>query len=75
MKDEMKNLPVALWNDMTDEEWHYLLRTSFLPPRLKIKYYRLMDIQNPPPGPIEVFMQRDDLDRMIAEAKKKNAPR
>ena len=71
MKGKMKDLPPALWSDATDEEMHYLVTTSFLPPRLKAKYYRLMDIQNPPPGPIEVFMRRDDLDRMIKEAKKK----
>ena len=71
MKAQMKNLPPALWSDVTDEEMHYLCTTSFLPPRLKAKYYRLIDIQNPPPGPIEVFMQKADLDRMIAEAKKK----
>ena len=62
------NIPPAFWDDVTEEEMREVAENdSCLTPRLKERLFRMLDIQNPPPGPIRIELLRSDVERMIAE--------
>lgn len=65
------NIPASFWDDVTPEEIGEICENdSCLTPRLKARLYRMLDMQNPPEGEIQIMVSSADVERLVREAKR-----
>ena len=60
--------PDPFWSTITDEEFSQILKNDgCLPPELKARFCRAHEINNPPPGPFQIQVCKEDIDRLIQQ--------